>query len=121
MPLLTMGDFVLHSGSRSRFKIDCDALTDADLEAAAAWLSQALLPFGTVEGVPRGGLRLAEALRKYAMPGDQGLLLVDDVLTSGASLEKQRAGRKAVGAVLFSRTLIYPSWVTALFIVGVPA
>lgn len=112
MGLLQFGNFVLSSGRRSQFKIDCDSLSDVDIATAAAWLAEMLPPFGLVEGVPRGGLRLAEAMRPYATTGP--LLICDDVSTSGASLERQRAGREAIGAVLFARGPC-PAWVTPLF------
>lgn len=113
MNLLQLGDFALASGRKSRFKIDCDALSDADIATAAAWLAELLPPFGWVEGVPRGGLRLAAALRFYASIGP--LLVVDDVFTTGNSMERQRAGREAIGAVIFARGPC-PPWVTPLFV-----
>ncbi|KKL20362.1 hypothetical protein LCGC14_2456230, partial [marine sediment metagenome] len=43
------------------------------------------------------------------------LLIVDDVLTTGASMEKQRAGRtNTIGAVIFARGDC-PAWVKPLF------
>lgn len=112
--LFQRGDFTLHSGEKSGIKIDCDALSDADLETIA-WLLAGRLPlFGKVEGVPTGGLRLAEAMGRYARPAQSGLLIVDDVLTSGGSMEEHRAGRNAFGAVIFARRTP-PTWVTSLF------
>jgi len=35
MNLFQFGDFSLHSGSKSKWKIECDALTDEDVEALA--------------------------------------------------------------------------------------
>lgn len=103
----------LHSGERSRWKIDCDALTDGDIATLADLIAERVGPFSAVEGVPNGGLRLAEALRRY-QTSHRPLLIVDDVLTTGASLEAQRAGREAIGAVIFARREP-PSWVSALF------
>lgn len=102
----------LHGGACSWHKIDCDALTSDDLAAAAAMLCRALPPFGVVEGVPRGGLALAAALEREATSGP--LLIVDDVCTTGGSLEHHRAGRAAIGAVLFARGPC-PEWVVPLF------
>lgn len=62
--------------------------------------------------MPRGGLRLAEALKLYVTEG--ALLIVDDVLTTGASMEEFRNGREALGAVIFARGHC-PSWVVPLF------
>ena len=113
--LLQTGVFDLHSGGQTTWKIDCDALTDDDLATAASLLSERTGRYGSVEGVPTGGLRLAEAFRKYQTEGP--LLIVDDVLTTGASMEEQRAGRDATGAVIFARGRC-PPWVTSLFTVG---
>lgn len=112
--LFQLGDFTLHGGERAGWKIDCDALTPIDWQALAQMLADLLPPFGTVEGVPRGGCKLAAALREHASVDSGPLLIVDDVLTTGASLEAQRAGRHALGAVIFARG-VCPAWVTPLF------
>jgi len=111
MTLFKRGDFQLHSGDLSSWKIDCDALTDEDIETLA-WMIADRFMFGSVEGVPSGGLRLAEALARWARTGK--LLIVDDVLTTGASMEEQRAGREAIGVVIFARRAC-PDWVTPVF------
>ena len=110
--LFRSGVFHLHGGQTSRWKIDCDALTDADLETLALMLSERVSPFGRVEGVLSGGLCLAAAMRKFVTSGP--LLIVDDVLTTGTSMEAQRNGREAIGAVLFARGAC-PAWVRPLF------
>jgi len=115
--LFQRGDFTLHSGEKSGIKIDCDALTDADLDTIAWMLRDRLPLFGRVEGVPTGGLKLAALMERYARPAQSGLLIVDDVLTSGGSMEEQRAGRDAFGAVIFARRKP-PSWVMPLFMVA---
>jgi orotate phosphoribosyltransferase len=111
--LFRLGDRILHSGTPSPFFIDCDALSDSDIEAPAARLRGFLPEYGPVEGVPRGGLRLAAALARDGIPGGP-LLIVDDVLTTGGSMEEHRAGREAIGAVIFARG-ICPQWVVPLF------
>lgn len=110
------GEFVFHSGERSSWKIECDALSDVEIELLAGMISIRVGSFGLVEGVPRGGLRIAAALQRYADPMNPRapLLIVDDVCTTGASLEQQRAGREAVGYVVFARGPV-PSWCAALF------
>lgn len=113
MSLFNWGDFTLHSGQRSNFKIDCDALTPADWKALAKYALIRLPRFRQVEGVPTGGLLLASFLSEYVQP-EGVLLIVDDVLTTGLSMEYQRAGREAAGLVVFARCK-RPAWVGALF------
>lgn len=112
-PLFGLGDFPLHSGARSMWKIECDALTYADWEALAFMLIELLPVFSEVEGVPRGGALLAEIMREYA-DATGPLLIVDDVWATGGSMEAHRAGRDAMGAVVFARRPV-AQWVTALF------
>lgn len=118
----------LHSGGYSHFKIDCDVLTKDDWEAIAAYLADAefLPPFGKVVGIPDGGLPFAEALKPYKSEGSKGVLVVDDVLTTGNSIVAEMrywwiVGYPCSGLVLFARrkpppgiravfSLIQPSW-----------
>ncbi len=120
--LFTLGFFTLHSGEHSPYKIDCDFLTDADIETLAYMLKRRLPVFSSVVGVPRGGLRLAAAMEKYARPVGAPRLIVDDVYTTGNSLIAQRmlmsdsvAAENAIGAVIFARKPVTLPWVTALF------
>lgn len=129
--LFQLGDFTLNSGAKSRWKLECDALSDGDIEALAVMIRQMVGPFAAVSGVPRGGVRLAEALEKFRNidPKDGTLivgsvlplpfLIVDDVLTSGGSMRRFAAGLDAppgniVGAVIFARGRC-PAWVKAVF------
>lgn len=118
MNLFQQGDFTLHSGKKSSWKIDCDALTDEDWATLARIAATEYLgPFGSVEGVPQGGLKFAEALRKYITPGCPMVLVADDVLTTGRSMIEQAGHRANVaGVVVFSRSssFVLP-WVLALF------
>lgn len=122
MGLFETGDFILHSGLGSNYKIDCDALSDSDIATIALMIKDRLPPFGEVEGVPQGGLRLANELRKYVTPGVErkgwygakALLIVDDVFTTGMSMEEHRGWRLAMGAVIFARDET-PEWITPLF------
>jgi hypothetical protein len=90
-----------------------------------------LLPaFGEVLGVPRGGLPFAEALASHSRacscsyihpPHDWclgsplPLLIAEDVVTTGGSMERFRAGRDAIGVCVFARGKV-PAWVTPLFV-----
>lgn len=113
MSLFQLGEFTLHSGAKSAWKIDCDALTDGDWEAVAAMLCEMLPPFGSVHGIPRGGIKLAEALSKRVSSGGPRLI-VDDVLTTGGSMAGARTDPSDMGAVLFARGPC-PEWIVPLF------
>ena len=112
MTLFNSGRFTLHSGAGTDWLIDCDALTDDDLAALAVVGARLVAPYGAVDGVAYGGLRFARMLRLYATEGP--LLIADDVLTTGASMERQRSGREAKGVAIFARGTP-PPWVKAIF------
>ncbi len=84
MSLLQLGNVRLAGGGDSCYKLDCDFLTDADIECCAALLQRLCTPYGSVSGVPRGGERLATAMRPGASMGP--LLITEDVVTSGGSV-----------------------------------
>lgn len=117
MTLLRTGRFKLSSGAQSHFRIDCDGFTDEDWKTAATLLAERLPNFSSVVGVPPGGLRLAQALRRY-VSSDPGAvpLACGDVLTTGKSLlaQMEKLGRGSAGAVVFARGPCPPG-VTALF------
>lgn len=113
--LFNRGRFSLHSGGESDFLIDCSALTATDLQALASRAAQMLPPFGRVEGIPTGGLQFADYLKQHIDPNADQLLIADDVLTTGASMEEYRAGRSAIGVVIFARG-IPPVWVVPLLV-----
>ncbi len=110
--------FVSHSGLKLPFNINCDGLTDEDIETLALIIKRAF-SFGKVHGVPRGGLRLAEALKKYCSPNGGSTLIVDDVCTTGTSMEQARRGidRSSFGIVIYARQDC-PSWITPMFTLG---
>ncbi len=130
MNLFEQGKFILHSGQKTDFKVECDALTDKDIETLALLISKRYA-FGKVFGVPRGGTRLANALQKYCKLHHAAYwLIVDDVITTGASMEKYRqevAQQPAelnevddyitpefIGVVIFARGAC-PYWITPIF------
>lgn len=125
MSLFELGNFILSSGAKSCWKIECDALSAPDIGTLAVLIAQMVGPFASVEGVPRGGLRLAEALRPFRT--QLGChLIVDDVLTTGGSLERHKAAYASagsdtfprqdviIGAVVFARGPC-PPWIKAVF------
>lgn len=127
--LFQLGDFRLHSGAKSFFKIECDALTDTDIECLARLAVDRVPPFGEVMGVPRGGLRLAEALKPYRRPHCPRVLIVDDVYTSGDSIRRQAehaqrqfkcSSEQLRGLVIFAREPIEHPWVRAIFQITSP-
>lgn len=128
MGLFNLGEFKLHSGEVSNFKIDCDALTDDDLYTVAYLISRELQPYNFVVGVPQGGLRLAEMFKEFETKEElpPSLLIVDDVLTTGASMnfeyQKHKDRFKMIqGAVIFDRRETYElygnsvGWIRPLF------
>lgn len=126
MNLFRLGNFLLNSGKSSQVKIECDALTNEDWRCLAylvRWL--VVGPFSSVEGVPTGGLKLAEALEPHTTINMKRKLhlIVDDVLTTGRSMEKARPiigpqdvvdGLQITGAVVFARGPC-ASWIRPLF------
>ena len=122
MGLLTWGDFVAHSGRVLAFKIECDSLDDDDWKCAAGMIAKVVPPFGRVVGIPRGGLKLAEALDSHCTDSPR-LLIVDDVWTTGGSMREARESALVemgtsqsliIGAVLFARGPS-PYWVIPVF------
>ncbi len=113
MDLFKLGEFKSHSGDTLQWKIDCDALTVEDWSCLAWMIFDKVGKFGEVEGVPKGGLIL-EALLTFYIYEPGPLLIVDDVLTTGNSMEEHRNGRDAIGAVVFARGPC-PDWITPIF------
>lgn len=120
MNLFQRGDFTLHSGEKSSFKIDCDALTEEDWSALAGLVRDRVPKFRSVWGVPTGGIRLAAQLIPYATgKWNDPTLIVDDVYTTGASMREAHSWvletENVVGVVVFARNVISEEWVSALF------
>lgn len=129
MSLFKRKKFISHSGKSLDFKIECDMLKNSDWEAIA-FIIHVKMRFQSVTGIPRGGLKLAKKLEQYTEVGNKTLphLIVDDVLTTGKSMEKMRdelvyVERKTqggiLGVVLFSRQSVEDEdllgWVFPIF------
>jgi len=113
--LFNTGEFKLHSGEKSNYKIDCDALSEEDINNLAFMIAEKTY-FGKVYAIPQGGLRLAYALSFYENRSGP-ILIADDVLTTGGSMEKAKKlfpGKEVKGVVIFARCTP-PNWVRAVF------
>jgi len=124
MNLFQKQNIKLHLGQQSNFKIECDALTNEDLECLAYLISRKI-KFSHVYRVPRGGTRLQEFLIPYRdmdSSHPEMILIVDDVLTTGGSMKrfKEELGFKTdqiKGVALFSRMPrnLIPEWIRPVF------
>lgn len=115
--LISKGKFKLYSGKESNFKIDCDALTDEDIECLAILIKERVGKYSFVYGISKGGFRIVKALEKYAEANRASpTLIVDDVLTTGSSMEqyKKQFPRLVKGAVIFARGKC-PDWIIPVF------
>ena len=84
MNLFQKINFTSHAGLPLNWKIECDALTEDDWKGLARMIMDyETRSFGSVEGIPRGGIPLANALSEYATEGPP--MIVDDVYTTGKS------------------------------------
>ena len=121
MTLFENGEFKSHSGKTLPFKIDCDYLNNDDIDCIAKYISSKCT-FGMVIGIPSGGDRLAGALEQYVKPDAPfNVLIVDDVLTTGASMKYEKASMQGhvhqddiIGWVIFARTEP-PQWINYMF------
>jgi len=115
--LFIPGEFQLHSGQISNFKIECDSLNGTELELFAKLIAEKV-KFKKVVGVPTGGDRLEAFLSDHITDDDTlPILIVDDVLTTGNSIKEIRKtinDKNVVGVVLFARGKC-PKWVTPIF------
>ncbi len=97
--LFQSGNFTSHAGLELNWKIECDAISDSEWDCLAQMIMDyQKRPFYRALGIPRGGLKLAEALNKYGTDdtyinsvGDivhRPYLICDDVATTGKSFQE---------------------------------
>jgi hypoxanthine phosphoribosyltransferase len=118
MNLIQYKPFVSHSGRELSWKIDCDAFSDSDWENIAC-IIKSKFSFSKVIGIPRGGLPLQYHLEPFAKDGHP-ILIVDDVLTTGMSMEEARFRvdrQSSIGVSVFDRGR-RPDWVKSIFTVN---
>lgn len=123
MSLFKLKKFTSHSGLFLNWKIDCDALSYKDWKTLAKIISDKY-PFKNVYGIPRGGVKLARALQPYIDHSSPFILIVDDVLTTGNSMERMRHQhvditpiKNIIGVVVFARHKP-ADWIKPLFTLG---
>lgn len=120
------GDFTSHAGLPLKWKLECDAITDDEWRCLAKMIMEYQdRPFSEAVGIPRGGLKLAEALNEYASGNpDHFPIICDDVFTTGTSMldfiaEKYPTFTQGMGYrwVVFARkpSNVHPFFTRALF------
>ena len=112
-------DFTGHSGDQLHWKIEMDALEDAEWECIARMIMELTSPFREAVGIPRGGLKLSGFLNEYSTQNSKDpYLIVDDVLTTGGSMEEFKKehfkDKKTIGWGVFARNKP-ADWIKALF------
>lgn len=104
--LFQQRSFISAAGLSLSWKIECEALSETDWRTIAAVAVGSLPKFKKAIGVPRGGLKLAEAFGAFATHEADLVLVVDDVWTTGRSLTHFAAdhgGPDWFGFVAFAR------------------
>jgi orotate phosphoribosyltransferase len=112
--MIKFGEFRSHSGLLLPYKINCDDFTDEDWHGCAEIIRR-VFTFRCVIGVPTGGVKLQKALVPFES-SDGPILIVDDVFTTGRSMEEFRLKYRepVIGAVIFAR-ISCPHWIHPLF------
>ena len=93
MDLFQEYNYVGHAGGNLTWKIECDAITDAEWKVLATVLLQyEKRPFRVAVGIPRGATKLGNILNEFATGEPQHpVLVVDDVYTTGTSFREFKA------------------------------
>lgn len=123
--MFNLGTFESSAGITLDWKIECDKLSDQDWFCIAHMISRNYR-FCIVHGVPTGGTILAEGLRGFCHVDARKVLIVDDVITTGQSMERMRKHlieqygvpkENIRGVALFSRMRAHkiPVWIDVVF------
>ena len=123
--LFQQSNFKSHAGLDLTWKIECDAISDAEWDCFAKMIVEIeTRQFSEVLGIPRGGIKLQNALQKYVSGNcADPVLIVDDVWTTGTSfrefteigiIQSLTEDKGWFGWCIFARTLASHN-VTALF------
>jgi|TARA_R110000822_G_scaffold197597_7_gene335637 hypothetical protein len=113
--------FTSHAGIPMTWKIEMDAISDKEWDCLASMImDHQKEPFSKVVGIPRGGVKLQNALKKYSeWEGKHPCLVVDDVYTTGTSFREFCTTKETMFAykwVIFARKPVdVDSGVRALF------
>lgn len=117
MDLFQKQKFISHAGIPMEWKIEMDAISDKEWDCLASMIMDYQKePFSKVVGIPRGGIKLQNALQKYC-DGDywgrlhdgsdfHPWLVVDDVYTTGTSFKEFCTTKETISAykwVIFAR------------------
>jgi len=103
------------SGKQLDWKIDCDSLTQGDIDAIVKIAVPLLPTYHKVYGVPTGGLVLANAFQRCSWKTEYYTpkpFIVDDVWTTGYSMNKyvkEQGFEDWNGFVIFARGPLPPN------------
>ena len=122
MSIFQKVDFKSHAGLDLSWKIECDGVSKKEWKCLTEMIMDyEKRPFQSAIGIPRGGVVLGSYLNQYSTENpDDPILIVDDVLTTGGSMEEFKRERmfrnptKYIGWVVFARGFP-PQWCRALF------
>ena len=125
MAVFQKKDFIMHSGGLAHWKIECEKYSEEDFETFAWLIAQkAKTIIGEdrtgvreIYGVPFGGKMIEEKFIPYLDKWGTLRLIVDDVLTTGKSMEKakiEKGWSDAIGIVIYARGT-YPNWIKPIF------
>jgi len=90
MDLFQQYNYTGHAGDSLTWKIECDALSDDEWKILAnTLLTYEKRPFRVAVGIPRGAVKLGNALNVFATgESHHPVLVVDDVYTTGTSFRE---------------------------------